>query len=271
MRRLLLGMAFAVCSTGAVALSAAAAASVSTVTMGASASPTPDSLTTFSGVSLSFGLDASYSGGFNPVPTHVKFHFDNDVAFDTTGLPQCAPSAIIGMTTAQAIAACGSAKVGSGSASYNAGAFNAVITAFNGIPSGGHDRLLLHDDINNGTVIEVLVGDIGPSSLGGDFGTQIDFAIPVTPGVALTHLATSLDNLEPVPGHHYVSARCSDLDRVLNFAADFTYNDASTRTAAATQACPPTGQRAAALKKCKKKHSKKARKKCRNKAQQLPV
>jgi hypothetical protein len=33
----------------------------------------------------------------------------------------------------------------------------------------------------------------------------------------------------------------------------------------------PTGQQAAALKKCKKKHSHKKRKKCRKKAQQLPV
>jgi hypothetical protein len=33
----------------------------------------------------------------------------------------------------------------------------------------------------------------------------------------------------------------------------------------------PTGQRAAALKKCKKKHSKKKRKKCRKKARKLPV
>jgi hypothetical protein len=34
---------------------------------------------------------------------------------------------------------------------------------------------------------------------------------------------------------------------------------------------PPTGQRAAALKKCKKKHSKKAKKKCRKRASLLPV
>jgi hypothetical protein len=33
----------------------------------------------------------------------------------------------------------------------------------------------------------------------------------------------------------------------------------------------PTGQRAAALKKCKKKHGKKTRKKCRKKAKRLPV
>ena len=49
-------------------------------------------------------------------------------------------------------------------------------------------------------------------------------------------------------------------------------------TAGPQNGCPatpvastPTGQRAAALKKCKKKHSKKARKKCRKKAQRLPV
>ncbi len=34
---------------------------------------------------------------------------------------------------------------------------------------------------------------------------------------------------------------------------------------------PPTGERAAALKKCKKKHSRKARKKCRKKAKRRPL
>jgi hypothetical protein len=36
-------------------------------------------------------------------------------------------------------------------------------------------------------------------------------------------------------------------------------------------AAGPTGKRAAALKKCKKKKSKKARKKCKKKARKLPV
>jgi hypothetical protein len=36
-------------------------------------------------------------------------------------------------------------------------------------------------------------------------------------------------------------------------------------------AIPPTGERAAALKKCKHKHSKKKRKKCRGSANLLPV
>jgi hypothetical protein len=42
-------------------------------------------------------------------------------------------------------------------------------------------------------------------------------------------------------------------------------------TTAGTSAPGPTGQRAAALKKCKKKHRKQARKKCKKKANLLPV
>jgi hypothetical protein len=38
-----------------------------------------------------------------------------------------------------------------------------------------------------------------------------------------------------------------------------------------TASTGPTGKRAAALKKCKKKHSKKAKKKCKKKARKLPV
>jgi hypothetical protein len=46
---------------------------------------------------------------------------------------------------------------------------------------------------------------------------------------------------------------------------------ASGRLGLTDSAAAPTGQRAAALKKCKKKHSKKARKKCKKKAKRLPV
>jgi hypothetical protein len=38
-----------------------------------------------------------------------------------------------------------------------------------------------------------------------------------------------------------------------------------------TASTGPTGKRAAALKKCKKKHSHKAKKKCKKKARKLPV
>jgi hypothetical protein len=47
--------------------------------------------------------------------------------------------------------------------------------------------------------------------------------------------------------------------------------DLAFKTYVVVPAAAPTGQRAAALKKCKKKHSKKAKKKCKKKARLLPV
>jgi hypothetical protein len=48
-------------------------------------------------------------------------------------------------------------------------------------------------------------------------------------------------------------------------------NDTADRTFRTYVTPVPTGQRAAALKKCKKKHSHKAKKKCKKKAKKLPV
>ena len=261
------------CLLGAVALPSTAGATIGAVTTNGAASPTPLNGSTPSGVSLSFGFDATYSGGFSPGPSLVVFHFDNDIAFDTTGLPQCAPASLAGLTTAQALAICGPAKVGSGTVIYNGGSINGVITAFNGTPGKSYDRVVLHLVLDAGPAID-LIGELGPSSRGGDFGTELNVpGWPNNPGLAPTHFAVTLDNLEPAPGHYYVSAGCSDADHTLNFAADFAYHDATTGSASATQVCapPPTGRRAAALKKCKKKNSKKARKKCRIKANRLPL
>jgi hypothetical protein len=270
--RLRLRAALVVAVLGLVALPSAATASVTSFTTSGSLSPAPPDAT-ITGVSLSFGFDAGYTGGFSPVPKQTVFHFDNDIAFDPTGLATCSPASIAGMTTAGALAACPGARVGSGTVAYNGGAtINGVITAFNGTPSSGHPTVLAHIDINSGAIIVVIPGVIGTSTRGGDFGSQIDFGLwPNTPGVAATHFGITLDNIEPAAGHHYVSARCGDADRTFNFGSDVTFYDLSSRSASATQSCGPTGLRAAALKKCKKKHSKKARKKCRKKAKLLPV
>jgi len=48
-------------------------------------------------------------------------------------------------------------------------------------------------------------------------------------------------------------------------------NDTAFKTYVAPTSSGPTGQRSAALKKCKKKHSHKARKKCKKKANLLPL
>jgi hypothetical protein len=170
------------------------------------------------------------------------------------------------------LAACPAAVVGSGSAQYAAASpVSGVIDVFNGQPSSGRPTIYLHTSLNSDAVDFTPTGVLAPSTRGGDFGTMVDITSwPNTPGVALSHLSVTLNNLEPTPGHHYWSALCGDPDRTFNYAGDFTYYDLSTVASLATQPCGASGLRAAALRKCKKKHAKKARKKCRKKANRLP-
>jgi hypothetical protein len=273
-----LAASVAVAVLGVFAQPSTAGATVNSLSSSGAVSPPPVNATS-SEVSLSFGFDTTYSGGFNPVPSSTVFHFDGDITFDTTGIPECAPTSVTNVSTVQAMAACGTAKVGSGTALYNAGTTSAVITAFNGTPSGGSDRLLIHIEIPSGPTYLLLVGEIGPSSRGAPFGTEINVpptSWPNTAGFAITNFALTLDNLEGSPGHHYVNARCTQPTRSLSFAVDFTYWDASTNAASASQACGASGERAAALKDCKRrarKHewSRKRRRKCRKRANLLPV
>jgi hypothetical protein len=258
----------------AVVAPASALATLSTQTITAVATPSTQNQAAFGGSSLSLAEDETYTSGFTPTLSKLVYHLDNDFVFDATGLPQCPLSSIVNFPRATAIAACPESVVGFGSAQFFPGPHTGVVTPFNGETSGGMPTIYLHVSIDNDAVDFVIVGDLGPSSRGGDFGTQISLAVPPT-GLALTHLDFTLLNLEPAPGHHYLGARCNDADHVWDFAADATYSDLSTRLASATETCAATtsltGQRAAALKKCKKKKPAKARRKCRKRAKRLPV
>ena len=78
---------------------------------------------------------------------------------------------------------------------------------------------------------------------------------PASPATRIAFLGDLADNL---PGTFIVDAN--------------NYRDNVTAVFEATPPnTPPTGQRAAALKACKKKHSKRARSRCRKKANLLPV
>ena len=256
-------------------LPAVAEASISSVTLGGSVTPDPVSAVSVP-VSLTLTYDAVYASGFTPRLQRLTFHLDNDIAVDTTGIPQCPLASITNASRANALAACLSSLVGSGSVKWvsSGGTLNGVIDVFNGQPAGGNPTVYLHDAIYNQSNMEAVdttsVATLSPSTMGGDFGTQISFPWPPT-GLATQHLDFTLNNIEPTPGHHFWTAGCSDADRTLNFAGDFVYEDASTRAATATEPCTPTGRRAKALKKCKKKNSKQARRRCRKKAKQLPV
>ena len=149
-------------------------------TVNATATPDTQSSSSFGGTSLELGWDTTYTGGFNPTISQAQIHFDNDFAFDATGLAQCDQTLITPLDTAQALAACPGAEVGSGSLTVTGSSttLTGVITAFNGVPSGGDPVILLHVSVSSGAVIVVLAATLQPSSLGGDFGTEMAWSLP---------------------------------------------------------------------------------------------
>ena len=215
-------------------------------------------------------------------------HFDNDFSFDPSGLSQCNLSTISTVPEATARATCPNSVVGSGDLSINEGVLIGSIVAFNGVPSGARPTIGLHTDLFTSShaysFSTTLTGSLVPSSRGGDYGTAFDFSIPAT-GTSVTRFNLTFSNQAP-GGHPYVSARCADPDQIWSFAGNFHFTGGTPFSASASQGCQvvpdvvapapsSTGQRAKAIKKCKKKHKKnhdkKKFKKCKKKAKKLPV
>jgi hypothetical protein len=214
---------------------------VTSQTVSATASSSTQSPTLPHGVSLQLVMNTTWDSD-TPAPLHKMgvFHLDNDFSIDSTGLAECDSTSVQGKPTASAIAACPGAVVGSGNVTLTAGGLTGVVTVFNGLPSGGDPTILAHVDIGNGTFILLVPGLIQTSSRGGDFGTQISMGpFPNIAGIGISHLAVTFNNLQTSPGHHYISATCSDLDHTWNYVVDFTYFDDSTLSVPATQNCTP--------------------------------
>ena len=99
--------------------------------------------------------DADNPGGMPPKATKADIKFDKkDVKFNTKAAKGCDPNAIENTSTEAALSACGSAKVGSGSAvaalPFGAGGtrqdFPATVTAFNRSDAKG---ILLHSRVDS--------------------------------------------------------------------------------------------------------------------------
>jgi hypothetical protein len=269
----------------------AARAAVTSQTITGNASPTAQRQTVPGAASLNVTFDIGYDSMFTPNLNEAILHFDNDFSFDPSGFSECNLATIQTVPEATARANCPNSVVGTGDLVVKSGDGSSTLTgtiaAFNGQPSGGHPAVYLHTDVfSNGSYAfsTALPGSLVPSSRSGDYGTALDFSIPAT-GTSVTHFNLTFLNQAP-GGHPYVSARCADPDHIWNFAADLNFSDASTASASASQPCQvlpdppaastaPTGQRDAALKKCKKKykknHNKKKFKKCKKKAKKLPI
>lgn len=177
----------------------------------------------------------------------AKVFFDDDLLFFTKGVPTCLPGQIEGKTAAAARAVCSKAMVGSGNGQVAPagnpnsplGLLSAVVTAFNGKPKNGKPVILLHTYEPQVTGdSKVLIGTLKNAT--GDFGKVLDVIIPEFPGgTAITRFEVTVQKKFKFRGRtrNYVSARCNDNNRKLNYKGTFFFDDGTQKTATDAQTC----------------------------------
>jgi hypothetical protein len=185
---------------------------------------------------------------------HAQLYFDNDGKLNTTGIPRCDKSSVSGnITMKQAMAACGTSKVGAGTAAalLSTSTVHGCAIVFNGKPNAAGqptDLIFTRFQVSvpssiscanpasntSGNASVLLVGTVkpNPSSLGPDFsgGKMLD-----VPNIPRT-LPLSDYNVTTQRGS-YIQARCHDADHRLNIKGKFTYSDGQSDTVGASTAC----------------------------------
>jgi hypothetical protein len=173
--------------------------------------------------------DADNPSAVPPKATNASIKFDKkNVKFDTKAVPGCATSQITGTTTQDAIAACGSAQVGSGSGiaalPFGAGGarqdFPATVTAFNRSDAKG---ILLHSRVDSLGTTAVLTGTLS--------GTTLNVQVPPLGGGvgAIAQFQTKVKKKD------YVQGRCKS--KTIKTDSTFTFSDAPPADASDTQKC----------------------------------
>jgi hypothetical protein len=226
----MLGLAVAVAAAGV-------ASAVQTERITGTASPSKLPKTKRAPVALTFTTGPHGSVG-SPLSatTRAQILIDDEFAFFNRGLASCSVSSINGRSTSAAKAACARAQVGAGSASANIGGVTVpvTVTAFN----GGPGVLLLHSAPSIGSPV-VLVGRIRGAS--GDFGIRLDVTIPPLAGGVgiLTGLRVKLQKTYRFRGKRrsFLSAKCGDRNRKLNYKGTFNFADGTSLTVTDTQTC----------------------------------
>jgi hypothetical protein len=255
----ILGLALA----GALAFAGIAfAGATSTVSLNFAPSNVPTS--TFQKGQITVHTHTTYTGATST--DKAKLNFDNDFKVNTGATPKCAKSNLTGSDTdmADAMARCGSALIGKGTATGQAGpnTVHACVLAFNGSGTGGH--VLLYTRANTlppftitcgspasnhqGNATIVLDGALSnnPSSLGGDF-------TPTVAGTGKQLLFTGISTASPFPltdfnvtvgkptvsnAGNFIQARCHDTNHTWNLKTTFTYvNPASSQVVNKAQTC----------------------------------
>lgn len=200
-------------------------------------------------IALKVTAKTSSTTAVNGVPSpavRAVVDFDKSAALYTKGVPTCDPSLLQNTSTEAAEAACGKAKIGSGSGSallpVGAKVFPATttITAFNGVPQGGRPVVLLHTySVSPVQTTLVLIGTVSRYNKEG-FGPRLDVEIPKIAGGtgAITEFTVTINKKYSYKGkkRSYVSAKCPN-SKKLKARGAFTYSDGESLTATSKQSC----------------------------------
>jgi hypothetical protein len=244
----ILGLAAA----GVLALAGIALATTSTVSFqaacGSSTVPPFNNKcpkSTFKGGSLNVHTHTDYTtGSFVGAKTdRARLYFDNDFKVDATVVGKCDPANLTGKNMKQAMTACGSKLVGTGTATATAATpqdVHACVLAFNGKnDTGGNPTLLLFTraqvtgtidcsnraNNTNGNSTVVLSGSLKPANLSG-YGKLLDFNhINAASPFPLNDFNVTVGKGKVAGAGNYISAKCSASPWKLK--TTFNYTDSS--------------------------------------------
>jgi hypothetical protein len=205
---------------------------------------------TASPASLFVDVKTGATTGIPSPAVHDVIDFDQNLTLATKGLATCNASQLQNTSTEAAEKACGSAKIGTGSATtlLPLGTLYTEptkVTAFNGVPQGGKPVVLLHA---YGTsplqTTLVLVGTVSTYGKEG-YGPRLDVTVPpIAGGVGvITDFNVKIQKTWTYKGKKtsFVSAKCP-ASKKLKYRGAFTYKDGTTITAIHSQACTPKAE-----------------------------
>jgi hypothetical protein len=240
----------------AVGFAGIAQATVTSSTVTGNTTPSKLPKTSRGAATLQVAVDTGYDGACGavcaPYATNTTVKFDNDFNFDTKGLATCNPQeeTLAGPPAAAKAGPCKKALVGEGNATLKgaAGDLTATVVAFNGTKQAGKSRIILSSWVGAISTPAVLIGKLSPIHEG-DLGWKLDVTVPPIAGGSevITHFETTVHKTYKVKvrkhhktkyvKHNYISARCHDANKLLDYQETTIYSDASTLSDTATQAC----------------------------------
>jgi hypothetical protein len=215
-------------------------------------SPSTVPKTTYKSGALSVHVDTVFKNpGNNPLGgwTHrVQLWFDNDFRFNTGSAPRCNKN-LANTTEKQAMALCGNALVGKGTAFATSGTgahIPGCVIVFNGAKNSlGQPTLILHTRFvmqpgtctnpatnTGGSVDAILAGVLKPANKTG-YGKMLDVN-------NIDHNPLPLEAFDAkIQKGSYVQARCSHSTRTWHVIGKHTYSDGQSNTATVSQKCTP--------------------------------